>query len=103
MKNRQRLGKTTVAIVVSTLAFSNCAWGLPQGGTVVTGNGSYTSSGNQMDITGTGNVSVKWDSFNVAAGETVNFKNMNAILNYVTGRQGSEIFGALNGQGYMFF
>ena len=68
MKNRQRLGKTTVAIVVSTLAFSNCAWGLPQGGTVVTGNGSYTSSGNQMDITGTGNVSVKWDSFNVAAG-----------------------------------
>ncbi|MFQ9935044.1 MAG: filamentous hemagglutinin N-terminal domain-containing protein [Phascolarctobacterium faecium] len=55
-----------------------------------------------MDITGTGNVSVKWDSFNVAAGETVNFKNMNAILNYVTGRQGSEIFGALNGQGYMF-
>ena len=32
-------------------------------------------------------------------GETVNFKNMNAILNYVTGRQGSEIFGALNGQG----
>ena len=73
MKNRQRLGKTTVAIVVSTLAFSNCAWGLPQGGTVVTGNGRYTSSGNQMDITGTGNVSGKWDSFNVAAGETVNF------------------------------
>ncbi len=103
MKNRQRLGKTTVAIVVSTLAFSNCAWGLPQGGTVVTGNGSYTSSGNQMDITGTGNVSVKWDSFNVAAGETVNFKNMNAILNYVTGRQGSEIFGALNGQGVHVF
>lgn len=103
MKNRQRLGKTTVAIVVSTLAFSNCAWGLPQGGTVVTGNGSYASSGNQMDITGTGNVSVKWDSFNVAAGETVNFKNMNAILNYVTGRQGSEIFGALNGQGVHVF
>lgn len=103
MKNRQRLGKTTVAIVVSTLAFSNCAWGLPQGGTVVTGNGSYTSSGNQMDITGTGNVSVKWDSFNVAAGETVNFKNMNAILNYVTGRQGSDIFGALNGQGVHVF
>lgn len=103
MKNRQRLGKTTVAIVVSTLAFSNCAWGLPHGGTVVTGNGSYTSSGNQMDITGTGNVSVKWDSFNVAAGETVNFKNMNAILNYVTGRQGSEIFGALNGQGVHVF
>lgn len=103
MKNRQRLGKTTVAIVVSTLAFSNCAWGLPQDGTVVTGNGSYTSSGNQMDITGTGNVSVKWDSFNVAAGETVNFKNMNAILNYVTGRQGSEIFGALNGQGVHVF
>ena len=103
MKNRQRLWKTTVAIVVSTLAFSNCAWGLPQGGTVVTGNGSYTSSGNQMDITGTGNVSVKWDSFNVAAGETVNFKNMNAILNYVTGRQGSEIFGALNGQGVHVF
>ena len=56
-----------------------------------------------MDITGTGNVSVKWDSFNVAAGETVNFKNMNAILNYVTGRQGSEIFGALNGQGVHVF
>lgn len=77
--------------------------GIATGWDGITGNGSYTSSGNQMDITGTGNVSVKWDSFNVAAGETVNFKNMNAILNYVTGRQGSEIFGALNGQGYMFF
>lgn len=88
MKNRQRLGKTTVAIVVSTLAFLIAHGDCHRVGTVVTGNGSYTSSGNQMDITGTGNVSVKWDSFNVAAGETVNFKNMNAILNYVTGQTG---------------
>lgn len=36
MKNRQRLGKTTVAIVVSTLAFLIAAGDWPQGG-----DGSY--------------------------------------------------------------
>lgn len=103
MENRKQMRKITVVVAVGALALSNCVWALPQGGIVVTGNGSYASSGNQMNITGSGNVSVKWDSFNVAIGETVNFKNMNAILNYVTGRQGSEIYGALNGQGVHVF
>lgn len=42
-----------------------------------------------MDITGSGNVAIDWNSFNIAADEIVNFKNMQAVLNYVSG--GSKV------------
>lgn len=92
-----------MALALGALVLPGCVWALPQGGTVVTGNGSYTTGSDKMDITGSGNMSVKWDSFNVADNEAVNFKGMNAILNYVTGKQGSEIYGALNGEGVHVF
>lgn len=62
-------------------------------------------SGNVMDIIGTGsnNVAIKWEQFNIANGETVNFKNMANVLNYVTGNTKSEIYGTLNGQGVNVF
>ena len=95
--------RITLALALGALVLPDCVWALPQGGTVVTGNGSYTTGSDKMDITGSGNMSVKWDSFNVADNEAVNFKGMNAILNYVTGKQGSEIYGALNGEGVHVF
>lgn len=95
--------RITLALALGALVLPGCVWALPQGGTVVTGNGSYTTGSDKMDITGSGNMSVKWDSFNVADNEAVNFKGMNAILNYVTGKQGSEIYGALNGEGVHVF
>ena len=80
--------------------FVSSAYALPQGGAVVGGG-----SGNVMEITGTGsnNVAIKWEQFNIANGETVNFKNMANVLNYVTGNTKSEIYGAVNGQNVNVF
>lgn len=98
--------KIMVTIVSSgMLLLPNWGYALPQGGQVVGGSGSIGSpGGGAMDITGNGgNLAIDWDSFNIAQGETVNFKNMQAVLNYVTGSQRSEIFGKLNGNGAHVF
>jgi len=108
MKNKKMLlYKKIMVTVVSSgmLLLPNWGYALPQGGQVVGGSGSIGSpGGGAMDITGTGgNLAIDWDSFNIAQGETVNFKNMQAVLNYVTGSQRSEIFGKLNGSGAHVF
>lgn len=108
MKNEKMLlyKKIMVTIVSSgMLLLPNWGYALPQGGQVVGGSGSIGSpGGGVMDITGNGgNLAIDWDSFNIAQGETVNFKNMQAVLNYVTGSQRSEIFGKLNGSGAHVF
>mgnify|MGYP003243521548 FL=1 len=101
------LYKKIMVTVVSggMLLLPNWGYALPQGGQVVGGSGSIGSpGGGTMDITGNGgNLAIDWDSFNIAQGETVNFKNMQAVLNYVTGSQRSEIFGKLNGNGAHVF
>lgn len=101
------LYKKIMVTVVSggMLLLPNWGYALPQGGQVVGGSGSIGShGGGAMDITGNGgNLAIDWDSFNIAQGETVNFKNMQAVLNYVTGSQRSEIFGKLNGSGAHVF
>lgn len=108
MKNEKMLlYKKIMVTVVSSgmLLLPNWGYALPQGGQVVGGSGSIGSpGGGAMDITGNGgNLAIDWDSFNIAQGETVNFKNMQAVLNYVTGSQRSEIFGKLNGSGAHVF
>lgn len=72
------LYKKIMVTVVSSgmLLLPNWGYALPQGGQVVGGSGSIGSpGGGAMDITGTGgNLAIDWDSFNIAQGETVNFK-----------------------------
>ena len=85
------------------LFMPNWSYALPSGGQVVTNNGTITAGGKVMDITGSGNVAIDWNSFNIAADEIVNFKNMQAVLNYVSGGSKSEIFGKLNGAGVNVF
>lgn len=82
----------------------NWVYALPQGGQVVAGTGSISTPGdNQMNITGSGNVAIDWNSFNVAQGETVKFSGMQAVLNYVTGNTKSEILGDISGSGVHVF
>ena len=44
-------------------------------------SGSVSSKERKL-VTGSGNVAIDWNSFNIAADEIVNFKNMQAVLNY---------------------
>ena len=99
------LQKRILAALISggLLLLPSCGYTLPSGGAVVNGSGSIISGGGTMDITGSGNVAINWNSFNIAQNETVNFKNMQAVLNYVSGSGKSEIFGKLNGSGVNVF
>ena len=105
--NKSYLARRLALSLIIGGMFVSSAYALPQGGAVVGGgsNGNIGGSGNVMDITGTGsnNVAIKWEQFNIANGETVNFKNMANVLNYVTGNTKSEIYGTLNGQNVNVF
>ena len=105
--NKTYLARRLVLSLIIGGMFVSSAYALPQGGSVVGGSNSGTigGSGNIMDITGKGNnnVAIRWEQFNIANGETVNFTNMASVLNYVTGNTKSEIYGALNGQGVNVF
>ena len=105
-KNKLLLHKQILAAGLSggILLLPNWGYALPQGGQVVAGTGSIgTPGGDQMNITGSGNVAIDWNSFNVAQGESVKFSGMQAVLNYVTGNTKSEIFGNISGSGVHVF
>lgn len=82
-------------------------WGYAMPSLPVLPNGvtrdDITTSGDQMTITGSGNMAIDWDSFNVGNGKTVNFTGMNAVLNYVIGNTKSEIFGNITGENVHVF
>ena len=95
-KTKLLLHKRILAAVLSggMLLLPNWGYALPQGGTVVAGNGNISDPSN---ITGSGNVAIDWNSFNVGKNETVTFSGMQAVLNYVTGNTKSEILGNITG------
>lgn len=82
------------------------AYANPTGGQVTSGAGSISQSGNTMNITQTTNkLSINWQSFNIAANETVNFQQLGAssiALNRVVGNNASSIYGHLNANGKVF-
>ncbi|MCP9806659.1 filamentous hemagglutinin N-terminal domain-containing protein [Cyanobium sp. T1B-Tous] len=51
---------------------------------------------NTLTVTTTGRSVISWGSFNIGSGNTVNFQNNGAVLNYVRGGGASQINGALN-------
>lgn len=93
--------RLTLSLLIGGMFITNTANAMPTGGDVVTGNGSIGGVvDGVMNVTGnssSANVVIKWQDFGIKAGETVNFKDMNAVLNYVTGNNKSEIFGKLKG------
>jgi filamentous hemagglutinin family protein len=108
MKNRKMLLYKNIMVTVLSsgmLLLPNWSYALPQGGVVVGGSGTIgTPSGGELNITGNGgHMAIDWNSFNIGQGETVNFQQLQAVLNYVTGSQRSEIFGNLNGNGAHVF
>ena len=78
------LHKRILAAVLSggMLLLPNWGYALPQGGTIVAGNGNISDPSN---ITGSGNVAIEWNSFNIGKNETVTFSGMQAVLPSVMG------------------
>ncbi|EBS6881397.1 filamentous hemagglutinin N-terminal domain-containing protein, partial [Salmonella enterica] len=79
---------------------------LPTGGQIVGGQGSISTSGNQMTIhQQTQNMATNWHSFDVGQNNTVRFiqpDSSSVALNRVTGASGSQIMGTLKANGQVF-
>jgi filamentous hemagglutinin family protein len=78
----------------------------PSGGQVTAGSGSIAQSGATTTITQTSqNLSLRWDSFNTVAGETVNFVQPSAsaiAVNRIFDPNGTKFFGNLNANGQVY-
>jgi len=79
---------------------------LPTGTESVQGNGSFTQNGSQMNITAPDGSIFNHQSFNIAAGETVQFIQPSAqarVLNRIVSSDVSTINGSLLANGEVFF
>lgn len=78
----------------------------PSGGQVVSGNGQISSSGTTTTITQSSqNLSLNWQSFNIAPRETVNFQQPSTsavAVNRIFDTNGTQILGHLNANGQVY-
>ncbi|EAN8329428.1 filamentous hemagglutinin N-terminal domain-containing protein, partial [Salmonella enterica] len=93
-------------LVISLFPGVTVAADLPSGGQIVGGQGSISTSGNQMTIhQQTQNMVTNWHSFDVGKNNTVQFvqpDSSSVALNRVTGASGSQIMGTLKANGQVF-
>lgn len=82
------------------------AFAAPVGGAIVSGSGSITPNGAITDIQqNSNNLVINWQSFNIQAGEQVNFiqpQSSSIALNRDFSGVPSEIFGNLNANGQVY-
>ena len=106
-------GKVIRFVRTAASTFAACLVGagalaqsLPSGGAVVAGNGTIAQVGNVMTVTQTTpKMAADWQSFNIGAGNTLNFvqPSTNSVaLNRVLGNDVSLIQGALKANGQVF-
>ena len=95
-----------VAAAVIVLAAAVPAFALPEGESVAAGQVSFARGENSLTVMqNSGRAIVNYDSFNIAAPESVRFVQPGpsaAILNRVTGNKASAIAGALNANGNVY-
>lgn len=108
---RKLLGELTLlslltGLVMELLPMMVLAADLPTGGQIVGGQGSISTSGNQMTVhQQSQNMAANWHSFDIGKNNTVTFVQPNSssvALNRVTGVSSSQIMGALNANGKIF-
>ena len=95
-----------LAVLVISLLISFNIYALPLGGVVSVGAASISSAVSNTTITqSTQNVAINWQSFSIAAGQTVRFvqpDNNSVALNRVMGSDPSSILGSLSANGKVF-
>jgi filamentous hemagglutinin family protein len=97
---------SSMKLALPGLLFAAWAHAGPQDGIVRAGAATIASTPATTTVTQTsGRAVIDWRSFDIAAGEAVNFlqpDSQAAVLNRVTGTQFSSIQGALNANGQVF-
>jgi filamentous hemagglutinin family protein len=95
--------RLTLAALSLTAAVAQAG---PSGGQVVSGAGQISSSGNSTTVTQSSqNLSLNWQSFNIAPQETVDFVQPSAAavaVNHILGNNGTQILGHLNANGQVY-
>src|ERR1700677_3208767 len=99
-RNRILLGAGFVPLLLNFPALGN-----PTGGAVTQGSATFTSSGTTFTINQTSaNAFITWNTFNIAAGETVNFSQPtveSVAFNQINDANPSQLLGNLNANGYV--
>ncbi len=105
-KARGKRGRQKVLVASLAALGVLSAQAAPVGGQVAAGSGSISQSGSLTTISQSSqNLSLNWQKFGIAAGETVRFEQPNAsaiALNRVLGNEQSQIFGSLQANGQVF-
>ncbi|ROZ87594.1 filamentous hemagglutinin N-terminal domain-containing protein [Pseudomonas neustonica] len=104
--NRPAFAPTALAIAISLVTAHLQAADLPTGGNIVGGSGSISQDGNSLNVQqNSDKLITNWDSFDIGAGNTVNFHqpgSNSVALNRVIGEDASAIYGNLNANGKVF-
>ena len=105
MKIKKHVRRGSLAALIA-LALTSSALAMPTGGEVVRGAGDITVNGgtdfstiaDNATITANNDGQIKWQAFNIGAGETLNFAiaDKRTLVNQVTGAQASDILGTMN-------
>ena len=111
-KGRGKSGRTSAASAAKalaaalSLAVAPLAHASPGGAHVVAGVGSINQAGNTTNIQQSSqNLSINWQTFNIAPQETVNFLQPSATaiaVNRILGNTGTQILGRLNANGQVY-
>ena len=91
--------------VIAFFGFAVTLFANPQNHAVLHGQAEVSGSGALMEVNTGDRAVVSWESFSIAAGETVRFNQPtehSAILNRVTGPLSSEIMGMLEANGNVY-
>jgi filamentous hemagglutinin family protein len=95
-----------LAFLAMALCCSDTFWAEPKGGEVVSGEGTISLEGLNTRIDQASNrLAIDWQSFNVAANESVRFvqpSSASVALNRIFDQNPSQIFGAIDANGRVF-
>ncbi|HEY0342062.1 MAG TPA: filamentous hemagglutinin N-terminal domain-containing protein, partial [Steroidobacteraceae bacterium] len=104
-KGRKKGGGRKLTLAALSLSAAAAHAG-PGGGQVVSGSGRISSSGNTTTVTQSSqNLSLNWQSFNIAPQETVNFRQPSSsavAVNHIFDTNGTQILGHLNANGQIY-
>ena len=102
MKTRFFLSKSIATLLATGVTLTSTLHALPQGEQVAAGTAAFDRTGPVLNITTSDRAIINYSSFNIGAGERVNFVQPSALsitLNRVVEPNPSHIFGTLQANG----